>query len=302
MMCNLSKVESLAKSSKLKRLLHNPSRYLFGILYRMFSYPISKKGKLVETTTFFGTKMKVLLPAGMDLFLLGGKSHDSELRLAKFILKTLKKGDTFLDIGAHYGYFSLLASSLVGEEGRVVSIEASKSTFDVLSQNLSKHSNISHFNIAISNQRDTIDFYEFPLLYSEYNSLDAEQYEKATWAKHIEPRVIKIDAYPADEFINEHNVLPDFIKIDVEGAEDKVVEGMSLLLSKGTNISISMEYILDDNPKTPHERALRFLVGQGFRCNIIKQDGSLQFIPEDEIKVFLKESNLDSDNIIFIRN
>jgi len=243
--------------------------------------------------------MKVLLPSGMDLFLLGGKSHDSEIRLAKLILNTLKHGDTFLDVGAHYGYFSLLASNIVGAQGNVYSIEASKSTFGVLSQNLEDHSNITPFNIAISNQRGQLDFYEYPLLYSEYNSLDSEQYDKAKWAKNIDPKVIKIDAFPLDEFVQERNIVPDFIKIDVEGVEDKVVQGMNKILNSDKAPLIAMEYILDDNPDSPHERAMRMIIDQGYECNIISPNGALEKIKSEKVKIYLMESGLDSDNIIF---
>ncbi len=253
----------------------------------------------METTTFFGTKMKVMLPSGMDLFLLGGKSHDSEIRLAKYILNTLKVGDSFLDVGAHYGYFSLLASSIVGVRGMVNSIEASKSTFGVLARNVESHNNITPFNIAISNLREQLDFYEFPLLYSEYNSLDADQYAKANWAKNVQPNVLKIDAFPLDEFILTQNIEPDFIKIDVEGVEDKVVLGMSNLLKSNEKLIISMEYIIDDNPKSPHEKAMRLLVDHGYMPHMIATDGSLEAIKENKLKSYLLDSNLNSDNIIF---
>ena len=147
----LDKIEKLANASKWARLMYNPSKYLFGIGHRTLVYPFTKKGILKNASTFFGKRMNLLLPSGMDIYLLGGKSHDSEIRLARFILDNVKQGDTFLDIGAHFGYFSLLASSIVGEKGSVYCVEASKATFAVLSQNVGKEKNITPFNIAISN-------------------------------------------------------------------------------------------------------------------------------------------------------
>jgi len=296
---NLDLIEKLARASKLKRLLHNPGRYLFGILHRMLVYPFSKKGKPVETTTFFGTKMKVMLPSGMDLFLLGGKTHDSEIRLARFILNMLKEGDTFLDVGAHYGYFSLLASAIVGTKGTVSCVEASSTSFEVLSQNVKDHGNISHYNNAISNKKEILNFYEYPLIYSEYNSLDADQYDKANWAKNIKPKVNKIEAYPLDEFVQEKKINPDFIKIDVEGVEDKVVQGMKDILNSDKAPIIAMEYILDDNPDSPHELAMRSIIDHGYQCNFIEYDGTLKAIELNDVKKILKAAKLDSDNLIF---
>lgn len=75
--------------------------------------------------------MNIALPASTDIYLTGGKSHDSEIRLAKFLIKNLNQGDNFVDIGAHYGYFTLLGAHLVGKGGRVF-FEPGKSTYSLL--------------------------------------------------------------------------------------------------------------------------------------------------------------------------
>ncbi|MDF1698258.1 MAG: FkbM family methyltransferase, partial [Saprospiraceae bacterium] len=298
MIREIEHIEALANASKVKRLMYNPSRYLGGILHRIFVYPFSKKGKLVDTKTFFGTTMKVLLPAGMDLYLLGGKSHDSEIRLAKFIVSTLEEGMEFLDIGAHFGYFSLLASSIVGDKGKVRSIEASKATFQVLSQNIAQKTNIRGFNIAISDQKEQLDFYEYPLLYSEYNSLNADQYQDSSWAKSIEPNVIQIDAFPLDDFIKTESLNPFLIKIDVEGVEDKVVAGMRRLISSGEKRIIAMEYLLGQDKDTAHDKAIQMIMQFGFGLFVIDSKGELQEMNPKDLKKFLLTSQLDSDNII----
>ena len=47
-------------------------------------------------------------------------------------LRAGRQGDVVLDVGAHFGYFTLLFSRLVGESGRIVSLEPTPSTFAVL--------------------------------------------------------------------------------------------------------------------------------------------------------------------------
>ncbi|MEL6392762.1 MAG: FkbM family methyltransferase, partial [Bacteroidota bacterium] len=110
---NLLTVENLASSSKIKRMMNNPVKYLNAILFRELTYKSNKKPRLVRTTTFFGRPMSVLLPSSTDIYLTGGKSHSSEIRLARFIIKHLNEGDFFVDVGAHYGYFTQLASCIV---------------------------------------------------------------------------------------------------------------------------------------------------------------------------------------------
>ncbi|MGI5470002.1 FkbM family methyltransferase [Streptomyces sp. CA-132043] len=55
-----------------------------------------------------------------------------EPHLTQWLERRLKPGDAFVDVGANIGYYSLLASHLVGESGKVVSIEASPRFHSVL--------------------------------------------------------------------------------------------------------------------------------------------------------------------------
>nr|MBS0037520.1 FkbM family methyltransferase [Saprospiraceae bacterium] len=130
----LKRVEKIAIASRWDRFWKNPKKYADAVLYRKLFYP--KWGtRKVKSETFFGKKINLLLPSGTDIFLTGGKSHPSEIRLARFLIQKLNPGNVFLDVGAHYGYFSLLGSVLVGETGKVFSFEASESTFAMLELN-----------------------------------------------------------------------------------------------------------------------------------------------------------------------
>src|SRR5690606_9607362 len=146
----LEQVEVLSNASKVSRLFNNPIKYAYAITLKNALYPIFRKERLVTCNLFTGKKIKVILPASTDIYLTGGKSHNSEIRLARFLINNLNSNDTFWDIGAHYGYFSILSSELVGLEGRVLSIEASPTTFNILEKNAKKHKNIFILNNAIS--------------------------------------------------------------------------------------------------------------------------------------------------------
>ena len=69
-----------------------------------------------------------------------------------YIEKNLNNGDIFVDIGANIGLFSLIASQLVGEKGKVISFEPSPITFNRLQENinLNNFSNIEIVNKGIS--------------------------------------------------------------------------------------------------------------------------------------------------------
>ena len=299
LLSRLNKIEHLSKGSKLDRLFNNPFRYLDGLLFWKLNYNKTKKGRIKLCKTFFDNAIEVVLPAGMDLYLLGAKSHDSEIRLAKYLIKKLGEGDTFIDIGAHFGYYSLLSSYLVGLKGKVIGIEASPSIFQVFAKNAKCHSQLKIFNIAAAAVDKELTFFEFPVLYSEYNTVYPEQFEHFDWLKENMPQKVHIQGKPIDNIINGLGLVPKIIKIDVEGAEYDVIEGLEHTIEKYIPI-IVMEYLLDKRENSTHRKAVDFLFSHGYRANLICENGDLSLIDSNmENKLRLK--CLNSDNIVFYR-
>ncbi len=290
-------VERTASASKLNRMLKHPFKYFNAIFFREIIYKNSKKEKEVVSTTFFQTKMHLLLPSSTDIYLIGGKSHDSEIRLAKFLINQLDTGDTFIDVGAHYGYFSLLASKLVGSSGNVFAFEASPTTYRIFEKNAKRTDNIVSHNLAVSDSNEHLKFYEFPNLYSEYNSLDVEQFKNEKWFSEYKPKEVNVKSIMLDDFLSDKKSKPKVIKIDVEGAELKVIKGFEKYLLDN-NPLIVIEYLSDERGNTAHVQAEKLLESLGFQPHIIDSTGNLQQVKS--ITSFFKEKGLDSDNVVFV--
>lgn len=133
--------------------------------------------------------------------------------------KILRPGSNVIDIGANIGYFSLLSSSIVGEKGKVFSFEASSSIFNKLQNNitLNKSTNVYATSCAIGDEEGEVEFYEADnshLGISSLRNLGEQTSQK------IRVKMITIDSR-IDQFPT-----IDLIKIDVEGAEMKVLKGM----------------------------------------------------------------------------
>lgn len=299
MLEKLESIHSLAEASKFQRLFFAPGKYIWAFIFRKLIYPFGKKGQLKSCKTFFDSEMQVLLPAGTDIYLLGAKSHLSEIKLAKFICKNLSENDVFVDVGVHFGYYTLLSSKLVGDAGKVLSIEASPEIFKVLKRNAAPFKNIEAINKACSNQSEKITFYEFPILYSEYNTLSPEQFEKVDWIQQNPAKEVEIQATSLDAICQEKKLIPSMVKIDVEGAEDKVVEGMQNLLKKASIKSIALEFLNDDRQNSAHISAANLLVENGYLPHVLYNDGNAQLIQLSQIKSYFEQNRLDSDNIIF---
>ncbi len=294
----LNKVEKIASASKFKRMLMSPFKYFHAILFRELMYKRKKIEKEIITTTFFDTKMHLLLPSGTDIYLTGGKSHDSEIRLAKFLINYLQPGDTFVDVGAHYGYFSLLASTLVHNNGRVYSFEASPTTYKILNKNTKNIINVAHFNFAVSDENAALKFYEFPNLYSEYNTIDITQFQQEDWFSSYKPQEINIKSIVLDDFLLSRSINPKIIKIDVEGAELKVINGLGKYLSESSPM-IAMEYLSQERGNKEHQQAAAKLHALGYLSFVIDSNGHLKQI--EKISAYLKEMTLESDNIVFVK-
>lgn len=294
----LAQSEKIANASKLIRLLQNPVKYALAIGHRKLVYNKTKEGILKETNTFFNKKMLVMLPAGTDIYLTGAKSHTSEIRLAKYLIHQLNNGDTFLDVGAHFGYFTSLASTLVGNDGKVFSIEASKNTFKVLKKNIATASNVECFQMAIADDNEQMKFYEFPILFSEYNSTEVNQYIHEPWYQKNRPTKFLVECSTINDFIIKHHVQPKTIKIDVEGAEHRVIDG-GIDYFKANAPIIIMEYLEPKRYNVSHRKATETLRQLGYKTMLIQHNGNLK--PCEDIEAYLEEFQLESDNIVFVK-
>lgn len=294
----LETVGKLAKASRINRLWAHPVKYILAILHRKIVYAALARTWKVDAPTFFGKKMKVLLPGGTDIYLTGGKTHLSEIQLARFLIQNLKEGDQFLDIGAHYGFFSLLAAELVGRKGKVWSIEPSERSFCILSENTQAFEQIHCFRKAVSDQSGVIEFHEFPELYSEYNSIHQQQFKDEKWFSHFRPLKVKVESITLDEFLTREKADPGMVKIDVEGAEYEVLLGSQTFLRSNAP-TIIMEYLSPEKDNRPHKRAVQLATSLGFRLFFLDQRGEKNEVPSSNLlDQKLSEAGLDSTNII----
>ncbi|WP_031519800.1 FkbM family methyltransferase [Streptomyces sp. NRRL F-5123] len=150
-----------------------------------------------------------------------------EPRMTRWLQRRLKPGDTFVDVGANIGYFSVLASGLVGPRGRVVAIEASQDFTRRLAQNaaLNGCDNIRVAQTAVSDRQQTLTFVLSSSANMGANSI-------VPWDGPVES-TFEIEAFPLPDVLEAEEIATArVIKIDVEGAEGSVVRGMAPLLNR----------------------------------------------------------------------
>jgi len=147
--------------------------------------------------------------------------------VTEFVLQNLKPGMVFLDIGANVGYFSLLTANHVAPSGRVIAVEPNPLAFSQLEQNIKRNkvSNITVLHAACADSAASGKLYvsgPSNTGKASFSSKNAESQE-----------FISVDCLPGDTLIEKLN-LPrlDLVKIDVEGAELRVLKGLARSLAK----------------------------------------------------------------------
>lgn len=269
--------------SRLKRLFKDPFRtfffYIMAMVARIHPYKITAK-------TLWGDPMTYYLPEGQAIFYYGF----FEANLTNFLINFLKEGDCFLDIGAHVGYYSVLASRLVGESGSVYSFEPTPRTFKSLEKNISQSKNVSINNFAMLNEEKEIEFIDYGPKNSAFNGFKRRVSEEMDFLKNND-NVIKVKTIVLDNYCRDKKIIPTFIKIDAEGAESLILDGMKYVMTELRPL-ISIEVAGDDEWKINCQKSIEILVSNDFIAYECTLSGGL--------KKHVQQEKYHYDNLIFI--
>jgi FkbM family methyltransferase len=197
-------------------------------------------------------------------------------------------GRTVVDVGAHFGWYSLLAARCVGPEGRVVSIEASPANLVNLRRNIALNQcyTIRCVHAAVWNKREDLSFFQGPASNAGASTVMAEfvnlktqdggdRYEAAT----------RVKAVPLAELLAPEEIATaGLVKIDVEGAEWEAVKGMLPLLGRFPE---DIRFLIELTPGTSAARyggvheLVRVFTSQGFTPYIVPNEYNAEFYFKD---------------------
>lgn len=167
-----------------------------------------------------------------------------ELEQTDLFCKLVKPGDVVYDVGAHFGYYTLLASKLVGAQGRALAFEPSPPNLARLYRHveLNRCSNVQVLELAVSDREGVAHFETRTGSGLGHLAADGPVEVKVT-------RLDALEGYPR----------PNVMKIDVEGAEVAVLQGAASLLTAAKPI-IFLSLHGDDLKKA----CLEILAGYGY--------------------------------------
>lgn len=152
-----------------------------------------------------------------------------ENELSVFMLRALDKGDVVVDVGANIGYFSLIAASVVGKNGKVLAVEANPQNADRIRDNI-KLNNMECIDVIDKAAgRDFGDIKFWTPLSGNSNG--------GTWVYDCDPgaesgyKILNVPVTKLDHEVSSRTeTIPKLIKIDTEGEEIGVLEGAKGLL------------------------------------------------------------------------
>jgi FkbM family methyltransferase len=163
-----------------------------------------------------------------------------EVWTTKLLLRELRSGMNIVEIGSNMGYYSLIISSIIGEAGRLFAFEANPDTYQILHDNIE----INGFNDRVSLEKkavmDEIKEIAFQKLTNHLATSRVVEYSKLDEYSE-EQKIIKVDGTSLDQYFENRDIKIDLIKIDAEGSEPRIFDGMRNLINNNFNLIVICE-------------------------------------------------------------
>ncbi len=214
--------------------------------------------------------------------------------LTAAFLSRLKCGMTVVDVGANCGYYTLLAASMAGPAGRVYSFEPNPRTFELLMKNIHVNwygAQVQAYQLAVSDSKKQAELHVLRNFQASSSLFVPELVPESDSPREQHPVV---EAVPLDDVIQER---VDLMKIDAEGSEPLIFEGMRGILDRSPNLAIFMEFNIPMIRKSVDPRS--------FLKRIRESGFSLQWItPWDTLEPFEEERAMQFPmfNLLLERN
>jgi FkbM family methyltransferase len=200
----------------------------------------------------------------------------------------LRPGDTFIDAGANVGWYTLLASRLVGPTGRVIAFEPEPRAFGLLARCVTANglTNVVTERKALSDRPGKLTLYVNPINRGNHSLVNS-----FGGGTHIDVPTVALDGY-----LRDYRGDVALVKIDTEGAEGLILRGMWETIDRYPRLVIVMEFNPTWIRKTgvDPEAMLQGLSGRGFSIaameySAMKQYGEPWPVPPDGIPALIQE-------------
>ncbi|WP_435022581.1 FkbM family methyltransferase (plasmid) [Tundrisphaera sp. TA3] len=184
------------------------------------------------------------------------------------IRRLVAPGGTFVDVGAHWGYFSLIVADHVGRGGRVVSIEADPRVYGMLERSLALNDlpQVRPVHAAAAAGTGHVTLIGFDETSDNWGTSRIDGGAAGPGGSY------EVPARSVDEILDDLGVdVVDLIKMDIEGAEALALTGMAAGLRRGRYRRLLIELhparIVEHG--TDADALIENLLGHGYRGWVI---------------------------------
>ena len=199
--------------------------------YRAFLTALQLCKSLPETLpaeTKDGRKFAVHLKTGMQssVYFVG----EYEKVMTEIVRSLLRAGDTCLDVGANFGWYTTLFQKVCGETAAIHAFEPMPPTYAELENNyrlMGSPPNVHINNLGLGEKEDELTINLFEGLSTGHASMSTQGRDDAISYKC---RVVTLDSYLEEKSVGEVN----FVKVDIEGAEMMFLKGAQKLFEQRT--------------------------------------------------------------------
>lgn len=212
----------------------------WSIIHRLYRIKISRN-ILMPIVNYF--KPDYVIVEGLKLYIdkgdntisqqlvQNGKWEEFETEIFK---KNIKEGDVVIDIGAHIGYYTLIAAKKVGVNGWVYAFEPDPRNFMLLEKNV--HVN-NLKNVVLVNKAVTDKTGSAKLFLSKTNTGDHR-----IFSNESDRQSVNISTTTLEDFFNKRSHRVDMIKIDIQGSEMYAFKGALKLIEKNKHMVVITEF------------------------------------------------------------
>ena len=249
------------------------SKVSIGIGYREMQSLIGSSMTKTFVKAFWNKDVQVILPdyTSCSIFLNGF----TEKVFTRFILEHIKPGMTFLDVGAHIGYFSLLVSEIIGKDGQIHSFEPTKVTFESLQTNCSGRDNMTINNKAVFSKSGIMEFNDCGARFLSMNSIYDPRLHVKNLPKTMKTTKVNVQTITLDEYCKD--IKPDFIKIDAEAAEFQILLGAEKTMENHRPVISCEDCCCDSDEK--YKQLSEYMVDKNYNL-LTTVDNNLIFVPQ----------------------
>jgi FkbM family methyltransferase len=202
-----------------------------------------------------------------------------EANVTREVRSLLKPGHVFIDIGANIGYFTLLAATLVGPQGKVLAFEPNEDNCDLLKTSVRENGfeNIEIYPYAVSECEQSLE-----LVVAAPHST-GQVCDLAPGASTPAPGFRVVRAVALDDMLTDRERI-NVVKMDIDGAEPRALWGMERLIRRHRPVMLvefAPDFLLSISQVTP-ETFLDQLAGYGYDLVVLDRSSDAKLTPQSK--------------------